>query len=95
MKKLHMGTMSYGSDSMDEVAHQLALAFGLTAEQGNASVPCGASKLFTQLFSDGSPGSNTYWCTIRHSRPKRHVFKGERCCIEFSIMPQRELTGFC
>jgi hypothetical protein len=34
MKKLHMGTMSYGFDSMDEVAHQLALAFGETSEQG-------------------------------------------------------------
>ena len=34
MKKLHMGTMSYGSDSMDEVAHQLAVAFGLSGEQG-------------------------------------------------------------
>ncbi|KAL5520334.1 hypothetical protein ACEPAG_9548 [Sanghuangporus baumii] len=33
LKKLHMGTMSYGADSMDEVAHQLALAFGLSAEQ--------------------------------------------------------------
>lgn len=31
MKKLHMGTISYGYDSMDEVAHQLAMAFG--AEQ--------------------------------------------------------------
>jgi phospholipid-translocating ATPase len=29
MKKLHMGTMSYGFDSMDEVAHQLASAFGV------------------------------------------------------------------
>ena len=28
MKKLHMGTMSYGWDSMDEVAHQLVSAFG-------------------------------------------------------------------
>ncbi|KAF7315289.1 Phospholipid-transporting ATPase [Mycena indigotica] len=28
MKKLHMGTMSYGFDSMDEVAHQLAISFG-------------------------------------------------------------------
>jgi len=28
MRKLHMGTMSYGADSMDEVAHQLAVAFG-------------------------------------------------------------------
>ncbi|KAG0706236.1 hypothetical protein DFH29DRAFT_189735 [Suillus ampliporus] len=34
MKKLHMGTMSYGFDSMDEVAHQLASAFG--AEQAHA-----------------------------------------------------------
>ncbi|KZT54722.1 phospholipid-translocating P-type ATPase [Calocera cornea HHB12733] len=33
MKKLHMGTMSYGTDSMDEVAHQLSLSFGATAEQ--------------------------------------------------------------
>ena len=33
MKKLHMGTMSYGFDSMDEVAHQLHLAFGASAEQ--------------------------------------------------------------
>ncbi|RPD63418.1 aminophospholipid-transporting P-type ATPase [Lentinus tigrinus ALCF2SS1-6] len=33
MKKLHMGTVSYGFDSMDEVAHQLAMAFG-NAEQG-------------------------------------------------------------
>ncbi|GAA5838244.1 hypothetical protein JCM3766R1_001874 [Sporobolomyces carnicolor] len=28
MKKLHLGTMSYGADSMDEVAHQLATALG-------------------------------------------------------------------
>jgi hypothetical protein len=33
LKKLHMGTMSYGSDAMDEIAHQLATAFGATAEQ--------------------------------------------------------------
>ncbi|EJU00637.1 phospholipid-translocating P-type ATPase [Dacryopinax primogenitus] len=33
MKKLHMGTMSYGADSMDEVAHQLSLSFGATTEQ--------------------------------------------------------------
>jgi hypothetical protein len=34
MKKLHMGIMSYGSDSMDEVAHQLAVAFGFSGESG-------------------------------------------------------------
>jgi hypothetical protein len=31
MKKLHMGTMSYGFDSMDEVAHQLAVSFETTS----------------------------------------------------------------
>ena len=36
MKKLHMGTMSYGSDSMDEVAHQLAVAFGFSGDQGES-----------------------------------------------------------
>lgn len=35
MKKLHMGTMSYGSDSMDEIAHQLVLSFGATGEHGH------------------------------------------------------------
>ncbi|KZT21321.1 protein transporter [Neolentinus lepideus HHB14362 ss-1] len=32
MKKLHMGTMSYGYDSMDEVVHQLAVAFGTSGD---------------------------------------------------------------
>lgn len=36
MRKLHMGTMSYGTDSMDEVAHQLALAFGASGENGRS-----------------------------------------------------------
>ena len=40
LKRLHMGTMSYGGDSMDEVAHQLAVAFGMTAEQGQYSAEC-------------------------------------------------------
>ena len=37
MKKLHMGTMSYGFDSMDEVAHQLAVAFG-ASENGEIAL---------------------------------------------------------
>ena len=32
MKKLHMGTMSFGHDSMDEVVHQLVVAFGALGE---------------------------------------------------------------
>jgi len=43
MKKLHMGTMSYGFDSMDEIAHQLTLAFGAPGEhQRQGSVATGA-----------------------------------------------------
>lgn len=38
MRKLHMGTMSYGADSMDEVAHQLALAFDVSGD--NSEHPC-------------------------------------------------------
>lgn len=34
MKKLHMGTMSFGSDSMDEVSRQLATAFGDAPDHG-------------------------------------------------------------
>lgn len=41
-----MGTMSYGADAMDEVAHQLAVAFG--ADQ---------SKL-PSLYSSHVPESN-------------------------------------
>jgi len=32
MKKLHMGTMSFGFDTMDEVVHQLSTAFGAESE---------------------------------------------------------------
>jgi hypothetical protein len=38
LKKLHLGTMSYAVDSMDEVAHQLATAFGVSGEL--LAAPC-------------------------------------------------------
>lgn len=44
LKKLHLGTMSYAVDSMDEVAHQLATAFGVPPALGHdrtASLPTG------------------------------------------------------
>ncbi|KAJ2919629.1 hypothetical protein MD484_g852, partial [Candolleomyces efflorescens] len=49
MRKLHMGTMSYGADAMDEVAHQLALAFG--AEQSHHRQ--GSTSTGAQLASRG------------------------------------------
>ncbi|TDL27061.1 phospholipid-translocating P-type ATPase, partial [Rickenella mellea] len=51
MKKLHMGTMSYGFDSMDEVAHQLATAFGMSAEQ--AHMRRGSTSTGAQLATRG------------------------------------------
>ncbi|KAL0952707.1 hypothetical protein HGRIS_006943 [Hohenbuehelia grisea] len=41
MKKLHMGTMSYGFDSMDEVAHQLAVAFGASGDHNQPQLSTG------------------------------------------------------
>jgi phospholipid-translocating ATPase len=38
MKRLHMGMMSYAFDTMDEVAHQLAMAFGTTVQHGEDTV---------------------------------------------------------
>ena len=34
MRKLHMGTMSYGTDSMDEMSHQLLVVFGALGKRG-------------------------------------------------------------
>ncbi|KAL8279641.1 hypothetical protein RQP46_007954 [Phenoliferia psychrophenolica] len=52
LKKLHLGTMSYAVDSMDEVAHQLATALGVPPASGdvksgshgrNTSLPTGVT----------------------------------------------------
>ena len=37
LKKLHMGTISYGFETMDEVAHQLTVAFGVNVDTGTGS----------------------------------------------------------
>lgn len=34
MRKLHMGTISYSADAMDEVAHQLVVSFGTEHSSG-------------------------------------------------------------
>ncbi|GAA5973244.1 hypothetical protein JCM21900_001016 [Sporobolomyces salmonicolor] len=43
LKKLHLGTMSYGVDSMDEVAHQLATALGEEKAVGGATLTTGVA----------------------------------------------------
>jgi len=54
MKKLHMGTMSYGSDSMDEIAHQLSLAFGATGEHHRQGSMATGAQLATRGRRDMS-----------------------------------------
>jgi len=44
LKKLHLGTMSYAVDSMDEVAHQLATALGVPhAADAGGNIPTGVA----------------------------------------------------
>ncbi len=79
MKKLHMGTVSYGFDSMDEVAHQLAMAFG-NAEQGQyaQSVQCVLYSIWhcrtwpPELIADRRAAG--------HKRTARYVFPSPRRC---------------
>ncbi|KAF7321418.1 Phospholipid-transporting ATPase [Mycena kentingensis (nom. inval.)] len=54
MKKLHMGTMAYGFDSMDEVAHQLAVAFGAEKSHRKAGSIATGAQLATRGRRDMS-----------------------------------------
>jgi phospholipid-translocating ATPase len=58
MKKLHMGTMSYGSDSMDEVAHQLEVAFGVSETQSKV-FPLQKPTLHFLIFSSAHNRSSS------------------------------------
>jgi phospholipid-translocating ATPase len=55
LKKLHLGTMSYGLDSMDEVSLQLANAFGANSSENGPfrSVEYRAG-LNLDMFAEGS-----------------------------------------
>lgn len=47
MKKLHMGTMSFGYDTMDEVSHQLSTAFGADGKIDPLLIICAHPSLAT------------------------------------------------
>jgi hypothetical protein len=44
-----MGTMAFSTDTMDEVASQLAVAFGAGADQGSRHIPTAGLGLLTEL----------------------------------------------
>jgi hypothetical protein len=66
MKKLHMGTVSYGFDSMDEVSHQLAVAFG-SVDKGNVS-SSHVLLLTNFYFSSQKSWYNCDWRPAGHER---------------------------
>ena len=57
MKKLHMGTMSYGSDSMDEVAHQLGVAFGFSGDHGESGFHLSSGVFYPRCICRASKAS--------------------------------------
>jgi phospholipid-translocating ATPase len=74
MKKLHMGTMSFGFDTMDEVVHQLNTAFGVDGEPGRYPV------LRSFLIGSASIRYDSRqtrfivdWRAVGHSWSPRHV----------------------
>ena len=86
MRKLHMGTMSYGADSMDEVAHQLELAFGTLGDNGKCSGAFFAFlRLTVSVFSVDETGNAIHWYPVV-KRSARHVFKSERCSSQSCSM---------
>jgi len=92
MKKLHMGTMSYGFDSMDEVAHQLQLAFGASAEQG---MICSYQHIHsTSSFSSSyETAIIVYGSTTGDSRSAGHVVSCTRRRVESCSLPQCKLSS--
>jgi len=87
MRKLHMGTMSYGADSMDEVAHQLELAFGILGDNGKCSAVFFFAFLrwIVSVFSVDETGNPIHWYPVV-KRSTRHVFKSERCSSQSCSM---------
>ena len=71
-----MGTVSYGFESMDEVAHQLHVAFG-SGDKGEASANLIGSSNLHDLRSAQKTDLVDDWCSARDSWTTRHVFKGE------------------
>jgi len=74
-----MGTMSYGFESMDEVAHQLPLRSVL-----GTKVRLRFHRVFSSFFSNSQDLRNTQKsnvvddrCPARNSWATRHIFKGE------------------
>jgi len=78
MKKLHMGTMSFGYDTMDEVVHQLSTAFGAESELIPPNNPC---VLVCLIICSNSCKAwlVVYWRAVSYSGPQRHIYACPRC----------------
>lgn len=68
LKKLHMGTIVFGWDAMDEVTHMLSLA--LDDEASGGTLPCTACD--EMRLTDRHPSKELY-CRGTSSRSEGHV----------------------
>ena len=76
-----MGTVSYGFESMDEVSHQLLIAFG-AGDKGKASMSIPGFFSLQDPHSAQTTNLADDRCPTRDSWAKRHVFKSEgRCSV--------------
>ena len=91
MRKLHMGTMSYGADAMDEVAHQLAVAFG--ADQSKPASIFGVNDPYLTLPRFIKTRFDIDWRAARDTRTSRHVLQGPRCGVKPCSLSQRGLDS--
>jgi hypothetical protein len=62
LKKLHMGTISYGFETMDEVSHQLTVAFGGSIDNGMLSI-----RRFLKLTTTFLSVQSYYGCALGFS----------------------------
>jgi hypothetical protein len=79
MKKLHMGTMSFGFDSMDEVAHQLATAYGASVDQSRLFFATNYD-IESNFYSAWSARIFTYWRSTGNTGPPGHVCSRQGHC---------------
>lgn len=88
MKKLHLGTMSFGYDTMDEVVHQLNTAFGADGERSLLLHSCWLMRHKIRCNHPCKTHLIVDWRAVGHSWPPGYVCAGPRCGSQPRTLPQ-------
>ncbi|XP_066990962.2 probable phospholipid-transporting ATPase IIB isoform X2 [Anabrus simplex] len=94
-KKLHLGTVSYGTETFDEVAHNLTTAYTQqqqTASSGDGSGSLGASPMRVLSISSNVPGNST---KVRRSEVTRVQEAVKAIALCHNVTPVFEDEGEC